>query len=118
MTLEERGVRLQHIAQDHPGEHLALPQVLESLGQMSITSLLIEGGAQVHTAALNQGLVDKLMLFYAPIFLGDMAVPMLGAINELPRIQQYSLKTFGKDFALEAYLRDPWKDVPGMDKLS
>jgi diaminohydroxyphosphoribosylaminopyrimidine deaminase/5-amino-6-(5-phosphoribosylamino)uracil reductase len=117
-ALEKRGVRLQQIGQDRPGERIALPQVLESLGRMSITSLLIEGGAQVHTAALNQGLVDKLMLFYAPTFLGDAAVPMLGAINELPRIQQYRLKTFGKDFALEAYLRDPWKDVPGMDKLS
>ena len=116
-ALEARGVRLQQIGQDRPGERIALPQVLESLGRMFITSLLIEGGAQVHTAALNQGLVDKLMLFYAPIFLGDAAVPMLGAINELPRIQQYSLKTFGKDFALQAYLRDPWKDVPGMDKL-
>jgi diaminohydroxyphosphoribosylaminopyrimidine deaminase/5-amino-6-(5-phosphoribosylamino)uracil reductase len=116
-ALEKRGVRLQQIGQDRLGERIALPQVLESLGRMSITSLLIEGGAQVHTAALNQGLVDKLMLFYAPTFLGDAAVPMLGAINELPRIQQYSLKTFGKDFALEAYLRDPWKDVPGMDKL-
>ena len=116
-ALEARGVRLQQIGQDPPGERLALPHVLETLGRMSITSLLIEGGAQVHTAALNQGLVDKLMLFYAPTFLGDAAVPMLGAINELPRIQQYRLKTFGKDFALEAYLRDPWKDVPGMDKL-
>ncbi len=116
-ALEKRGIRLQQIGQDRPGERVALPQVLESLGRMSITSLLIEGGAQVHTAALNQGLVDKLMLFYAPTFLGDAAVPMLGAINELPRIQQYSLKTFGKDFALEAYLRDPWKDIPGMDKL-
>jgi diaminohydroxyphosphoribosylaminopyrimidine deaminase/5-amino-6-(5-phosphoribosylamino)uracil reductase len=116
-ALEARGVRLQQIGQDRPGERIALPQVLESLGRMSITSLLIEGGAQVHTAALNQGLVDKLMLFYAPTFLGDAAVPMLGAINKLPQLQRYSLKTFGKDFALEAYLRDPWKDVPGMDKL-
>jgi diaminohydroxyphosphoribosylaminopyrimidine deaminase/5-amino-6-(5-phosphoribosylamino)uracil reductase len=117
-ALEARGVRLQQLGQDRPGERVALPQLLESLGRMSVTSLLIEGGAQVHTAALNQGLVDKLMLFYAPTFLGDAAVPMLGVINERPQIQQYSLKTFGRDFALEAYLRDPWKDVPGMDKLS
>jgi diaminohydroxyphosphoribosylaminopyrimidine deaminase/5-amino-6-(5-phosphoribosylamino)uracil reductase len=116
-ALEARGVRLQQIGEDRPGERVALPQLLESLGRMSVTSLLIEGGAQVHTAALNQGLVDNLVLFYAPTFLGDAAVPMLGVINERPRIQQYSLKTFGKDFALEAYLRDPWKDVPGMDKL-
>ena len=62
----------------------------------------------MHTTALNQGLVDKLTLFYAPKFLGQAAVPMLGSIEGLPAIQDYALKRFGEDFAFEAYLRDPW----------
>jgi diaminohydroxyphosphoribosylaminopyrimidine deaminase/5-amino-6-(5-phosphoribosylamino)uracil reductase len=110
-AFEARGIRLQQIGQDSPGERISLSQVLEHLGRMSITSLLIEGGTQVHTSALNDGLVDKLMLFYAPTFLGDAGVPMLGSINALPSLQRYSLKRFGEDFALEAYLRDPWKEV-------
>jgi diaminohydroxyphosphoribosylaminopyrimidine deaminase/5-amino-6-(5-phosphoribosylamino)uracil reductase len=107
-ALEKRGVRLQQIGQDRPGERIALPQVLESLGRMSISSLLVEGGAQVHTAALNQGLVDKLMLFYAPKFLGQTAVPMVGPSEGLPPVGNYELKRFGEDFAFEAYLRNPW----------
>jgi diaminohydroxyphosphoribosylaminopyrimidine deaminase/5-amino-6-(5-phosphoribosylamino)uracil reductase len=75
---------------------------------MKITNLLLEGGAGIHTSALNQGLVDKLTLFYAPRFLGGEAVPLLGSIAAAPPIREYSLKRFGQDFALEAYLRNPW----------
>jgi diaminohydroxyphosphoribosylaminopyrimidine deaminase/5-amino-6-(5-phosphoribosylamino)uracil reductase len=75
---------------------------------MKITNLLLEGGTEIHTTALNQGLVDKLVLFYAPTFLGGDAVPMLGSIEALPPIRNYELKRYGRDFALEAYLRDPW----------
>ncbi len=54
-----------------------LPDALVRLAEMQITNVLLEGGAEVYTTALNQGLVDKLMLFYAPTFLGQAAVPML-----------------------------------------
>ncbi len=105
-ALEARGVRLLQIP--HAGPHIPLRDVLLRLGEMQITNLLLEGGAEVHTAALNQGLVDKLTLFYAPKFLGPTAVPMLGSIEGLPPIQNYALKRFGEDFAFDAYLRDPW----------
>jgi len=74
----------------------------------SHASLILEGGAEVHTTALKQGLVDKLMLFYAPKFLGQTAVPMVGSSEGLPPIREYSLRRFGEDFAFEAYLRNPW----------
>ena len=47
-----------------------LTEVMARLAEMQITSLLLEGGAEVHTNALNQGLVDKLMLFYSPLVSG------------------------------------------------
>ncbi len=105
-ALEARGVRLRQI--DHESAHVPLRAVLERLGEMEITSLILEGGAEVHTTALKQGLVDKLVLFYAPKFLGQTAVPMVGSSDELPPIREYSLKRFGEDFAFEAYLRNPW----------
>jgi diaminohydroxyphosphoribosylaminopyrimidine deaminase/5-amino-6-(5-phosphoribosylamino)uracil reductase len=82
--------------------------VMVKLAEMQITSLLLEGGAEVHTAALNQGLVDRLMLFYAPRFLGETAMPMLGSIEGITAIGDFSLRKFGQDFAFEAYLRNPW----------
>src|ERR1700677_3100097 len=69
--LASRGVRLIQIAGD--GSHVALSEAMAHLAEMQITSLLLEGGAEVHTTALNQGLVDKLMLFYALRFLGEQA---------------------------------------------
>ena len=100
------GVRLQQI--EHDSAHIPLREVLHRLGEMEITSLILEGGAEVHTTALKQGLVDKLMLFYAPKFLGQTAVPMVGSSEGLPPIREYALKRFGEDFAFEAYLRNPW----------
>jgi diaminohydroxyphosphoribosylaminopyrimidine deaminase/5-amino-6-(5-phosphoribosylamino)uracil reductase len=107
--LTSRGVRLVQIAGD--GSHVALKEVMVRLAEMQITNLLLEGGAEVHTSALNQGLVDKLMLFYAPRFLGDTAMPMLGSIDGVPAIDDFSLRRFGQDFAFETYLRNPWLNL-------
>ncbi len=45
------------------------------LAEIQITNVLLEGGAEVYTSALNQGLVDKLTFFYAPRFLGKDGGP-------------------------------------------
>jgi diaminohydroxyphosphoribosylaminopyrimidine deaminase/5-amino-6-(5-phosphoribosylamino)uracil reductase len=108
-ALEARGVRLQQIA--HRGPRVSLQDALVRLAEMQITSVLLEGGAEVYTSALNQGLVDKLMLFYSPKFFGHAGVPLLCDVDGLPTIENYSLKQFGQDFALEARLRDPWSEV-------
>jgi diaminohydroxyphosphoribosylaminopyrimidine deaminase / 5-amino-6-(5-phosphoribosylamino)uracil reductase len=107
-ALEARGVRLQQIAPRGP--RVSFQDALVRLAEMQITSVLLEGGAEVYTSALNQGLVDKLMLFYSPKFFGQAAVPMLCAVDGLPAIEDYSLKQFGPDFALEARLHDPWSE--------
>jgi diaminohydroxyphosphoribosylaminopyrimidine deaminase/5-amino-6-(5-phosphoribosylamino)uracil reductase len=101
---EARGVRLQQLGDGR----IPLSDALGHLAKLQITDLLLEGGTEVHTAALNQGLVDKLVLFYAPGFLGSQAVPMLGSVAGLPPISKYSLQKIGQDFAFEACLRDPW----------
>jgi diaminohydroxyphosphoribosylaminopyrimidine deaminase / 5-amino-6-(5-phosphoribosylamino)uracil reductase len=108
-ALEARGVRLQQIA--HHGPRVPLQGALVRLAEMQITNLLLEGGSEIYTTALSQGLVDRLVLFYAPKFLGRTAVPMLSSIEGLPSIENYSLKQFGQDFALEAGLHDPWSEV-------
>ena len=107
-ALEARGVRLQQIA--HHGPRVPLQGALVRLAEMQIPNVLLEGGAEVYTSALNQGLVDKLILFYAPRFLGQSAVPMLTSIDGLPAIEDYSLQQFGQDFALETRLHDPWSE--------
>ena len=50
------------------------------LGELEITSLLIEGGAMINWAALHSGIVDKVFLYYAPkILAGTGSVPFATA---------------------------------------
>lgn len=53
---------------------LDLQQLMVTLGEMSVTSLLIEGGGTVAANALAEGIVNKLIYFLAPKLLGEVTV--------------------------------------------
>jgi diaminohydroxyphosphoribosylaminopyrimidine deaminase/5-amino-6-(5-phosphoribosylamino)uracil reductase len=125
-ALEARGVRVQQVDIETivPGSeqlrHEGRPdlyRVLEMLGVEQITSLLVEGGSAVNWACLRAHLVDKLMLFYTPrIFGPGGAVPWLAGQNGLPLGEELHasniiIERFGEDFAVEAYLRDPYQPL-------
>jgi diaminohydroxyphosphoribosylaminopyrimidine deaminase/5-amino-6-(5-phosphoribosylamino)uracil reductase len=83
-----------------------LAEELRTLGGEGIQSLLLEGGPTLATAFLAAGLIDKLLLFVAPVvagggprFLGELADPL-----ELLHLRT---EPSGEDVLLEAYLRDP-----------
>jgi diaminohydroxyphosphoribosylaminopyrimidine deaminase/5-amino-6-(5-phosphoribosylamino)uracil reductase len=112
--LEARGIRVEQLPAASNGR-LDLHAVLQRLGQLEITSLMIEGGAAVNGAALASGVVDKLFLYYAPTFLGADAVPFAAdtSFNPLPqklRLKNLQLHRFEEDIALEGYLRDPYEE--------
>jgi riboflavin biosynthesis pyrimidine reductase len=44
--------------------------LLQELGRREITSLLVEGGADIATAFLREGLVDQLLVIVAPKIVG------------------------------------------------
>jgi diaminohydroxyphosphoribosylaminopyrimidine deaminase/5-amino-6-(5-phosphoribosylamino)uracil reductase len=57
--------------------------LLRVLGQQAVTSLLVEGGGEVHASFLEQRLVNRICFFYAPKVIGGRdarkAVAGLGA---------------------------------------
>ena len=59
----------------------SLDDELGALGREGVQSLLLEGGPTIATAFLTRGLVDRLLLFVAPVLAGD-GPPMLGALPE------------------------------------
>ncbi len=109
-ALEAKGIRVQQIAATADGRP-DFAAIAQTLGDLEVTSLLIEGGALVNGAAVASGEVDKVFLYYAPKIFGEGAVPFLADERLHGRaqcIQRYELHRFGEDFALEGYLRDPY----------
>jgi diaminohydroxyphosphoribosylaminopyrimidine deaminase/5-amino-6-(5-phosphoribosylamino)uracil reductase len=82
---------------------------------MDILSVLMEAGGQLNGAALAAGIVDRITLFYAPVFLGPAGVPLLqemipGILPAPPVIE-----CIGQDVRIEAELRDPWSQLQGLE---
>lgn len=112
-VLIAHGVRVEQITPSLDGRP-DLAGVVRRLGEMEITSLLIEGGSLVNGAALAAGIVDKVFLYYAPKILGGTAsVPFATGssfhqMSEAAQVKSVRLHRFGEDFAVEGYLRDPY----------
>jgi len=113
--LLQRGIRVQQIPTPSPDGHPDLAAVARHLGDMEITSLMIEGGATVNWAALASGIVDKVFLFYAPrILAGTESVPFAAGpgfakVGDAVHVKSIRLHRFGEDFALEGYMKDPYE---------
>jgi diaminohydroxyphosphoribosylaminopyrimidine deaminase / 5-amino-6-(5-phosphoribosylamino)uracil reductase len=108
-AIEAMGVRVERIDPWPEGSRVSLRRVLDRLGELQITSAMLEAGSQLNSTALAEGRVDKLALFYAPVFLGSVAVPLLGSVDA-PQIalERSRIDTLGRDFRLQGYLRNPW----------
>jgi diaminohydroxyphosphoribosylaminopyrimidine deaminase / 5-amino-6-(5-phosphoribosylamino)uracil reductase len=116
--LEDRGIRVMQVRLGALDGRPDIAAVIEKLGELEITSLIIEGGALVNWTALAANLVDKVFLFYAPkILAGTGSVPFASGpgfprISEAARVHSISLHRFGEDFAVEGYIKDPYAHAP------
>ncbi len=89
---------------------LAWDPLIARLGEMGITSLMIEGGSRVIGSALRARIVDKIVFFYAPKILGsDDGYPVTkgqgpNSIAQALRIQDMRVRKFGQDIMIEGYV--------------
>jgi diaminohydroxyphosphoribosylaminopyrimidine deaminase/5-amino-6-(5-phosphoribosylamino)uracil reductase len=106
--LRRAGVEVVHLRARRG--HVALDEVVRELGRMEILSVLLEAGGELNGAALEAGIVDKVILFYAPKILGGGGVPVARMrarpLDQLPSLVNQTLQRFGPDFALVGYFRD------------
>jgi diaminohydroxyphosphoribosylaminopyrimidine deaminase / 5-amino-6-(5-phosphoribosylamino)uracil reductase len=124
--LEARGVRVEQIQlEGATGERSGfsktphdgrpdLKKMLARLGELEITTVMIEGGSMVNWGALAAGIVDKVFFYYAPKILGGSGSVSfaMGAgfarMSEAAYLKNVTLHRFGEDFAVEGYLNDSW----------
>jgi riboflavin-specific deaminase-like protein len=105
-VLEELGVIILHVSADSAGR-VSMPALLERLADLGISSLMVEGGARVISAFLQQNLVDRIVLTIAPVFLGglravgqDVFSAQPGASNPYPRLQEIGAEKLGNDLII------------------
>ena len=103
-------VRARARSRPAPGLELRtgpLAEELQALAAEGVQSLLLEGGPTLAAAFLDAGLVDKLLVFVAPVLAGGDGphlLPRLGSVRDLSRL---SARLVGEDVLLEAYVHEP-----------
>jgi len=101
-ALERRGARIEIAADATFGASLAC------VGASGISSLLIEGGAALHAAAWDEGLVDFMRLYITPHVLGTDGVPLLdGRLFASAELIDRRVEPLGEDVLLEGYVHGP-----------
>lgn len=76
-ALAERNVQI--VSFDGAGGRTDLPSLVEYLASQRYLSLMIEAGSKVNWAALESGIVDKILFYYAPKILGGLqSLPVVG----------------------------------------
>ena len=87
-----------------------LKALMKMLGSFGITSVLIEGGAEVNASALKSGIVDKVVMFIAPMLMtGRDSLCSIGGTSPLKLAQSTGLydmqaRFVGPDLMIEGYV--------------
>ena len=87
-----------------------LRSCLSKLGEIGVMSLLVEGGSQVNGSFLEEGLIDKFLLFLSPRWIGDpLAVGIFGGegvsnLKEAVALKEIKTKRIGEDIFVEGCL--------------
>jgi len=90
-------------------ERVDLKELIKMLGKKGVTSVLIEGGSEVHASAVKEKIVDKFLFFIAPkLITGRNAKGPIGGegietLEEAFLLKDLTIKRFDEDILVEAY---------------
>jgi diaminohydroxyphosphoribosylaminopyrimidine deaminase/5-amino-6-(5-phosphoribosylamino)uracil reductase len=103
-ALTQLGVRCVQVGGSEAG--VDLHQAMAALGASGLTSVMVEGGAQLAAALLRAGLVDRLAWFHAPAIMGGDGYPAAAAtgilsLADMPRFRRVAVRPVGDDLLSE-----------------
>jgi diaminohydroxyphosphoribosylaminopyrimidine deaminase/5-amino-6-(5-phosphoribosylamino)uracil reductase len=108
LALEHAGVVVVRVPAKRG--HVDLHAVLRDLGKHQLLNVLLEAGAELNGAALETGIVDKMILFYAPKIMGTGGVPMASIpakwFPQSPALTNITVDRYGPDFCVQGYFHD------------
>jgi diaminohydroxyphosphoribosylaminopyrimidine deaminase/5-amino-6-(5-phosphoribosylamino)uracil reductase len=117
--LEARGVTVLRCKSQEG--HVDVTDLVSRLGGLDVSGILVEGGGTLASAFLEAGLVDRLVVFTAPMLLGGAASPRAvgGAGLLLPeaiRLEGVAVRSVGADLMVEAEVVHPGSGHAGGER--
>jgi diaminohydroxyphosphoribosylaminopyrimidine deaminase / 5-amino-6-(5-phosphoribosylamino)uracil reductase len=105
----EAGVRLIEVPGAETG--LDISPALRAMATAGLTSILVEGGAQLAASLLRADLVDRIAWFHAPAVMGGDAWPAVQAfgvehLGTMPRFARMGQTSLGDDVLSEFVRKD------------
>lgn len=105
-ALENAGVKVFVTSGE---KHINLYEMLDVLGRKGVSSLLIEGGGEVNASFIENKLMDKLILYFAPKIIGGRLAPSFVEGTGITKMQDaiefkdISFTQVGKDYRFIGY---------------
>ncbi|MEW7993229.1 MAG: bifunctional diaminohydroxyphosphoribosylaminopyrimidine deaminase/5-amino-6-(5-phosphoribosylamino)uracil reductase RibD [Candidatus Thiodiazotropha endolucinida] len=108
-ALEAAGAQIVRLPGDK--QRLDLHQVIRFLGEQEINEVLLESGATLAGAMLEQGLVDELIIYQAPHLMGNKGrglflLPGIARMADRIALQVTDLRQVGTDIRITARLSE------------
>ena len=103
-----KGVRVLTVNENNG--KVDLSELITKLGELNIDSILLEGGATLNYSALDEGIVDKVMMYIsAKIIGGEKSKTPVGGngidkLQEAFKIRDINISVVGEDILLEGYI--------------
>jgi diaminohydroxyphosphoribosylaminopyrimidine deaminase/5-amino-6-(5-phosphoribosylamino)uracil reductase len=104
-----RALGAEIVVQPNPNGKVDLPALLQELGRRGINEIMAEAGLKLNGSLLREHCVDELLIYQAPVLLGDTARGMadFGNLTELANAQRLKIlesRPVSADFFIRARL--------------
>jgi diaminohydroxyphosphoribosylaminopyrimidine deaminase/5-amino-6-(5-phosphoribosylamino)uracil reductase len=107
--LQKRGAEVLLVEQN--AGRVDLPALLLRLGEKQINEIMVEAGPTLNGELLHQKLVDELIVYMAPIIMGDAAkglftLPGLERMQDRINLSINDIRAVGRDWRISVVVRD------------
>ena len=109
-ALSARGAEIVVLA--NANGKVELPDMLEELSRRGINELHVEAGSKLNGSMLREGCVDELLVYFAPLLIGDAGqgmfhLPELTDLSKAQRLAIVEIAPVGEDVRMRARIINP-----------
>jgi diaminohydroxyphosphoribosylaminopyrimidine deaminase/5-amino-6-(5-phosphoribosylamino)uracil reductase len=115
-ALKRAGAEVAHLAGQ--GDGVDLGALMGYLEQQQVNEVLLETGATLSGAMLRAGLIDEIVIYMAPVLMGDGArglfhLPRLDTMAQRVQLDIKDIRAVGNDWRITAEVRDARYKIQG-----